>query len=96
MARPLRIEFPGAVYHVTSRGNAPQAIFLKRYSRMHFSTVSRAIKKLRENAKSDIASLIPKRCRFVSTVRYHFRIVGQLRKESLMGTFLLAPVLRLD
>jgi len=27
MARPLRIEFPGAVYHVTSRGNARQAIF---------------------------------------------------------------------
>ena len=22
MARPLRIEFPGALYHVTSRGNA--------------------------------------------------------------------------
>lgn len=28
MARPLRIEFPGAVYHVTSRGNAQQNIFL--------------------------------------------------------------------
>jgi REP element-mobilizing transposase RayT len=28
MARPLRIEFPGAVYHVTSRGNARQAIFI--------------------------------------------------------------------
>jgi len=28
MARPLRIEFPGAVYHVTSRGNARQEIFL--------------------------------------------------------------------
>jgi REP element-mobilizing transposase RayT len=27
MARPLRIEYPGAVYHVTSRGNARQAIF---------------------------------------------------------------------
>jgi len=27
MARPLRIEFPGAVYHVTSRGNARQPIF---------------------------------------------------------------------
>jgi putative transposase len=27
MARPLRIEYPGAVYHVTSRGNAGQAIF---------------------------------------------------------------------
>ena len=28
MARPLRLEFPGAVYHVTSRGNARQAILL--------------------------------------------------------------------
>jgi putative transposase len=27
MARPLRIEFPGAVYHVTSRGNARERIF---------------------------------------------------------------------
>ena len=28
MARPLRIEFPGAIYHVTSRGNARRKIFL--------------------------------------------------------------------
>ncbi len=28
MARPLRIEYEGAVYHVTSRGNARAAIFL--------------------------------------------------------------------
>lgn len=27
MARPLRIEYPGAVYHVTSRGNAKKKIF---------------------------------------------------------------------
>ena len=27
MARPLRIEFPGAVYHVTSRGNEQRRIF---------------------------------------------------------------------
>ncbi|MGB5217236.1 MAG: transposase, partial [Smithella sp.] len=27
MARPLRIEYPGAVYHVTSRGNARSDIF---------------------------------------------------------------------
>jgi REP element-mobilizing transposase RayT len=27
MARPLRVEFAGAVYHVTSRGNARQKIF---------------------------------------------------------------------
>jgi putative transposase len=28
MTRPLRITFPGAIYHVTSRGNARAAIFL--------------------------------------------------------------------
>lgn len=28
MARPLRIEYPGALYHITSRGNARQKIFL--------------------------------------------------------------------
>ncbi len=28
MARPLRIEYPGAVYHVTARGNARQDIYL--------------------------------------------------------------------
>jgi putative transposase len=28
MARPLRIEYPGAVYHLTSRGNARAPIFL--------------------------------------------------------------------
>jgi len=27
MARPLRIEFPGAIYHITSRGNAKLPIF---------------------------------------------------------------------
>lgn len=28
MARPLRIEFPGAIYHVTSRGDRREPIFL--------------------------------------------------------------------
>ncbi|MBC8163722.1 MAG: transposase, partial [Roseiflexaceae bacterium] len=27
MARPLRIEFPGAIYHLTARGNARAAIY---------------------------------------------------------------------
>ena len=27
MSRPLRIEYPGAVYHVTSRGNVRADIF---------------------------------------------------------------------
>lgn len=28
MSRPLRVEFPGALYHVSSRGNAQQPVFL--------------------------------------------------------------------
>jgi REP element-mobilizing transposase RayT len=27
MARPLRIEYAGAVYHITSRGNDKKAVF---------------------------------------------------------------------
>ncbi|MBW2625324.1 MAG: transposase, partial [Deltaproteobacteria bacterium] len=27
MARPLRVQFPGAIYHITSRGNAGLPIF---------------------------------------------------------------------
>ena len=36
MARPLRIEFPGAVYHITARGNARQPIFLDDSDREFF------------------------------------------------------------
>jgi len=36
MARPLRIEFEGAVYHITSRGNAKQDIYLGRTDRIEF------------------------------------------------------------
>lgn len=39
MARPLRIEFPGAVYHVTSRGNAQADIFLTDGDRLVFLDV---------------------------------------------------------
>lgn len=39
MARPLRIEYPGAVYHVTSRGNARQSIFLDDADRLMFLEV---------------------------------------------------------
>ncbi|MBV1719956.1 MAG: transposase, partial [Desulfomicrobium sp.] len=41
MARPLRIEFPGAVYHVTSRGNAQAAIFVDGVDRNTFLAVLR-------------------------------------------------------
>ena len=36
MARPLRIEFSGAVYHVTSRGNAREDIYLDDTDRAMF------------------------------------------------------------
>ena len=36
MARPLRIEYPGAVYHITTRGNAYQDVFLDDTDREEF------------------------------------------------------------
>jgi len=36
MARPLRIEYPGAVYHVTSRGNEKKAVFKDDQDRENF------------------------------------------------------------
>ena len=36
MARPLRIEYPGAVYHVASRGNARADIFADFFDRQTF------------------------------------------------------------
>ncbi len=36
MARPLRIEYPGATYHVTSRGNERKKIFRDNSDRKRF------------------------------------------------------------
>ena len=36
MSRPLRIEYKGGVYHVTSRGNARQVIYADDIDRHHF------------------------------------------------------------
>lgn len=36
MARPLRIEYPGALYHITSRGNARADIYLTDTDRKNF------------------------------------------------------------
>lgn len=36
MARPLRLEFPGALYHVTSRGNNKGDIFVDDDDRLLF------------------------------------------------------------
>jgi len=39
MARPLRIEFPGGLYHVTARGNGRLAIFIDDFDRERFLAV---------------------------------------------------------
>ena len=36
MARPLRIEYPGAVYHLTSRGNARLPIYEDAKDRLNY------------------------------------------------------------
>lgn len=38
MSRPLRVEFPGAVYHVMARGNERRAIFRDRVDRLNYLT----------------------------------------------------------
>jgi putative transposase len=45
MARPLRIEYDGAVYHVTSRGNARKAIFRDDGDREMFLSVLQRVNK---------------------------------------------------
>ena len=45
MARPLRIEYPGAVYHVTSRGNARDKIFSDNQDREIFLSILGAVVK---------------------------------------------------
>jgi len=39
MARPLRITYPGAFYHVTSRGNERKDIFKSRCDRKSFLNI---------------------------------------------------------
>ena len=46
MARPLRIEDPGAVYHVMARGNRGRALFRDDHDRQRFlATLAEACEK---------------------------------------------------
>ncbi len=48
MARPLRIEYSGAFYHVTSRGNDGQTVFkLERDKERFLSYLDQASKKFK-------------------------------------------------
>ena len=55
MARPLRIEYPGALYHVTSRGDRQEAIFDDDQDRTTFLNVlSEVVFSVRGAAKEDL------------------------------------------
>jgi hypothetical protein len=43
MVRPLRIEYPGAIYHIPSQGNARERIFLEDADRRIFLDVFGAV-----------------------------------------------------
>ena len=45
MTRPLRIEYPGAVYHVTSRGNEKKAVFKDDLDRENFLNTLQQVNK---------------------------------------------------
>ncbi|HAG50264.1 MAG TPA: hypothetical protein DCL42_02865 [Deltaproteobacteria bacterium] len=45
MARPLRIEYPGAIYHITSRGNNKSPIFKDDHDRESFLNTVRHVNK---------------------------------------------------
>jgi REP element-mobilizing transposase RayT len=45
MARPLRLEFPGAIYHLTSRGNARLPIFEDDHDRQRFFIILQQVLK---------------------------------------------------
>jgi hypothetical protein len=45
MARPLRIEYSGAVYHITSRGNARKKIYSDDEDRKNFFGVLETVLK---------------------------------------------------
>ncbi|MCJ7806840.1 MAG: transposase, partial [Clostridia bacterium] len=45
MARPLRIEYPGAVYHLTARGNARNDIYRDQQDRNNYLDILTAVVK---------------------------------------------------
>ena len=45
MARPLRIEYAGAVYHITSRGNEKKPVFKTDQDRTNFLNTLQHVRK---------------------------------------------------
>lgn len=72
MARPLRIEYPGALYHVTARGNAGQPIFLKSADKEQFLKIL-----------SLVLSRYEWRCYAFCLMDNHYHLVVKTKKANL-------------
>lgn len=72
MARPLRIEYPGAVYHITTRGNADQDIFLDDQDRRMFL-----------DTYAEVSSRTQWRCYAYCLLDDHYHLVVETPKPNL-------------
>ncbi len=72
MARPLRIEFPGALYHITSRGNAGQEVFLDNKDRFSFLDLL-----------GEVAERFQWRCYAYCLMPNHYHLLGETIEPTL-------------
>ncbi len=74
MTRPLRIEFPGANYHVTSRGDRRESIFAEDDDR-------RALLRVAEQATGRFDAAVLAYC----LMAHHYHFVLHTRQANLSG-----------
>ena len=80
MSRPLRIEFPGAVYHVTSRGDRREPIFRDDGDReMFLDILAHTLERLDAQAESQVPGLAS--CPLPSSDRFVLPWVLQTRRQ---------------
>ena len=72
MSRPLRIQFPGAVYHVTSRGNTRQDIYLSNGDRRVFLRIL-----------GNVCERLAWRCYCYALMDNHYHLVIETAKANL-------------
>ncbi|HKJ22981.1 MAG TPA: transposase [Gammaproteobacteria bacterium] len=72
MARPLRIEYPGAVYHISTRGNADQTVFLDDQDRRMFL-----------ETYAEVSSRMQWRCHAYCLLNDHYHLVLETPKPNL-------------
>jgi hypothetical protein len=92
MARPLRVEFPGELYHVTARGNGRLAIFVDDSDRERFLVVLASVvgnAAVPPSARASIRNAatlveIPRAQRFALRLSLATVFVGVTSRESVL------------